>query len=437
MWNTIASFSRICSLPERRRRVNSDPFRLMNYNAKMTNPDIPVVYATPLPMNPQFGATNGNTPPKQSLAHNGSTRVFLPHEQQPHRALTESELRALRDQGYTDGLCQALARNNAIHVLRIWIVDNSGSMNSNDGHRLVETKQANDVKVVGCTRWTELQECVNYHVQLAALLEAPTVFRMLNDPGRVNGPQQFSIAERGPQMIGQDVSIALQTMRNSRPEGCTPLSRHIREIRDNVISMEASLRQNGTRVVIVIATDGMPTDDRGYGGQAAQQEFIQALRSMEGLPVWMVVRLCTDEDHVVEFYNELDSQLELSLDVLDDFMGEAAEIYKLNGWLNYALPLHRMREMGIYNRLFDLLDERLLTADELREFMVLLFGVANFDGVPDPQADWDGFVHAINRIQQNERNPWNPITKRLSPWIDVVKLNQAYSSSESSGCVIS
>merc|ERR1712157_161158 len=103
-----------------------------------------------------------------------------------------------------------------------------------------------------------------------------------------------------------------------------------------------------------------------------QQEFKDCLRSLEGLPVWIVVRLCTDEDSVVEFYNDLDSELELSLEVLDDFTGEAEEVYEFNKWLNYALPLHRIREMGFSHKLFDLLDERALSKSELMEFFVLI-----------------------------------------------------------------
>jgi hypothetical protein len=190
--------------------------------------------------------------------------------------------------------------------------------------------------------------------------------------------------------------------------------------------MDQSLRQDGTKVVVVLATDGLPTDSHGQCDITTKREFTQALRSLEGLPVWIVVRLCTDEDDVVEYYNNLDAQLELSIEVLDDFTQEAKEVCAKNAWLNYALPLHRCREMGYFNRLFDLLDERLLSLEELREFLFLLFGAENFDGVPDPQTDWRGFMRSIASIVGSEKKQWNPVTKRLSPWVNIKKLDKEY-----------
>ena len=66
-----------------------------------------------------------------------------------------------------------------VMVGSIWIVDNSGSMQKTDGHRLIETGQRQQqVKFVQCSRWEEITECVCYHIQLAALLQAPTSFRV-------------------------------------------------------------------------------------------------------------------------------------------------------------------------------------------------------------------------------------------------------------------
>jgi len=165
-----------------------------------------------------------------------------------------------------------------------------------------------------------------------------SIYQLLNDPGRHVGPQQFTIEKSSPQN-------ALNVMKKARPGGCTPPTDHITAVHTEILAMVPELKAKGQKIALIITTDGLPTDDQGHGGPAHQQQFVNALRLLEGLPVWLVIRLCTDEEDVVNFYNELDNQLELSLEVLDDFAGEAQEVYEHNPWLNYALPLHRMREM--------------------------------------------------------------------------------------------
>ncbi len=391
---------------------------------------IPMAVATPLapPQAAMAVATPLATPQATSrptmLKEGRSKRVLVP--QPSSKNLNQNEILALKDQGYTDGLIKSIARSNMNFPLRIWIVDNSGSMVTADGHRLISTGNSNDVRFVNCSRWAEIKETVEYHAQIASLLEAPTVFRLLNDPGRMAGPQQFSIAERGSEFVSEDLAVALNTMQMASPAGVTPLTQHVREIRANVEAMKEELQMTGQKVVIVLATDGLPSDNYGSSNRHTLNEFKDALRSLEGLPVWIVVRLCTDEGNVVEFYNDLDSQLELSLEVLDDFTGEAEEVYEHNKWLNYALPLHRIREMGFSHKLFDLLDERRFTREELKQFFLLLFGPDKFDGVPDPQIDWKGFLRRIDQIANSEKRQWNPIRKKLMPWIDVKKLNSIY-----------
>lgn len=405
---------------------SQDPSAASPIPMATATPIPPPMVATAIPAPDQYSQGTATRPrPTQTLLKQGrSKRVLVP--QPSSKQLSRNETLALKDQGYTDGLIKSIARSNMSFPLRIWIVDNSGSMVSGDGHRLVQTGHSNDVRFVNCSRWAEIRETVEYHAQIAALLEAPTVFRLLNDPGKMAGPQQFSIAERGSEFVSEDLSIALNTMQMASPGGVTPLTEHIREIRANVMAMRDELSQMGQKVVIVLATDGLPSDNYGSSNRNTLNEFKDALRSLEGLPVWIVVRLCTDEDNVVNFYNDLDSQLELSLEVLDDFTGEAEEVYEHNKWLNYALPLHRIREMGFSHKLFDLLDERQFTKEELRQFFLMMFGADKFDGVPDPQIDWEGFLRRITRIVNEEKQQWNPIKRRVMPWVDLKKLNSIY-----------
>jgi len=120
---------------------------------------------------------------------------------------------------------------------------------------------------------------------------------------------------------------------------------------------------------------------------------------------------------------------------LDDFVAEASEVHEKNPWLNYALPLHRMREFGFHDRILDMLDERLLTKGELRDVALLLFGKSSVDGsLPDPAANWTLFLKELQRLQSQEDQQWNPTSKKLSPWINVKKLNTIYG--DGSNCIV-
>jgi len=176
---------------------------------------------------------------------------------------------------------------------------------------------------------------------------------------------------------------------------------------------------------VVLATQGLPTNEKGEGGPSVIQHFVQTLRSLEGLPVWVVVRLCTDDEQVFDFYNSLDSQFNLPYDVLDDYFGESLEVYLRNPWLTYALPLHRFREFGFKITVLDTIDERALTKAEVRDLCCLLFSV-NHSDLPDPTTHWEAFFQVISGVAVREKQQWNPITRKVCPWINLHDLNALY-----------
>lgn len=393
---------------------------------------VPVV-AVPFP--DDHGASAPPSSSRPGLGPKGKSSYRLPSSRRigEFAAVPEQTIQSLMKQGYTRGLATSIAQTIKSFPLRIWVVDNSGSMQHTDGHRFVETRRTQDVKVVNCSRWDEIKGCVEYHAQISAALEAPTTFRMLNDPRVGPNSQQFGVAEKtlDPNVIQEEVSRAVAIMNQSQPGGVTPLIKHLREIRQSVEEMAPELNANGTRVAIILATDGLPTDEQGYNNSAVQREFVEALRGLESLPVWVVIRLCTDEESVCEFYNSLDDQLELSLEVLDDFLEEADEVYEHNPWLKYALPLHRLREMGYHNRVFDMIDERKLTHQEIKDFCsLLLIDTQPYDQLPDPSADWKEFSRTIKGLLAKQPGQWNPKKKKVTPWIDMKKLDKIYGDSK-------
>lgn len=371
----------------------------------------------------------------------------IPHKQDEsfliaNDPLSDLQIEDLLKQGFTKGQIMSLQDMKEVFALRFWIIDNSGSMQQPDGHKIISARtgssNAGNLHMLPCSRWEEIVDCVEYHIKLAGIIQAPTRFRLLNNPGANIGPQQFSVADDTKDGINQEVLRATNVMRRTRPGGCTPLTSHILEIHNEISKMAPQLRRLGKKVVIIIATDGLPTDDLGYGGSSHNQEFVDALRLLEGLPVWVVVRLCTDDENVVSFYNNLDGQLELSLEVLDDFTGEAIEVTNENPWLNYCLPIHRLREFGYHHRVFDMLDERLLTKSELRDFFTLIVGKDSCDGWADPLLDWESFSQDIARLLSMESHQYDPVRKRMAPLVSINKLNRIYgrSSCFPNSCVV-
>jgi Mg-chelatase subunit ChlD len=390
--------------------------------------------------------------PIEDVSSSSTIRLNIDASQ---RVPSQQAIDSLKQQGFTRGLITSMTLNKREFPIRMWIVDNSGSMRASDGNKIVRTKKNEMSLISGVSRWVEMQQTVEYHANLAATLQAPTIFRLLNDPGIVAGPQQFSVADNGYENSDRDLAVALQTMANTSPSGATPLTQHVREIRQNILALEHELRTTGTRIAIIIATDGLPSDNEGNSTTNIKNEFEQELRSLAGLPVWVVVRLCTDEEDVVNYWNNIDqgvqflyflfrfcfvkidlilnaihfsvAVLELNMEVLDDFASEAKEVQTYNKWLNYTLPLHRLREMGFYDNILDLLDEKKLSKDEVIQFCKLLFG-PNFlcEVSVDPYNDWNGFCTFLGTLMKNEQKQWNPVRRRMEPWIDINILKREF-----------
>merc|ERR1719277_306952 len=199
---------------------------------------------------------------------------------------------------------------------------------------------------------------------------------------------------RGPE---EEQLQELRTMlRNNGPRGVTPIAERLEDIQRRIQAGVTDLAQRAQMVFLTIVTDGLPTTPfSGHSTDADKNQMIQALRFLSAASVQLVIRLCTDDEETIRFYNRIDEELELPLDILDDMVGEAKELAQRgNDWFAYTPVINRMREAGTLCKILDTLDERPLCPLEVRRLAGLLIGSQQpLDSLSDRQ-----FINEIARL---------------------------------------
>mmetsp|Transcript_42714 Transcript_42714/g.48544 ORF Transcript_42714/g.48544 Transcript_42714/m.48544 type:complete len:417 (+) Transcript_42714:67-1317(+) len=372
---------------------------------------------------------------------------FINKEDIPRRSIVEDNriIDYLRSQGFTIGLARTLIANTDAFAARIWLINNSKSMNCADGHRVVQDAR-HKITNVSCTRWEEVSSTLFWHANFAALMKAPSAIRMVH--GAMGHPQQLGVASSEEVDIQSEIrrlsSLMQQTPAGS---GCEMLP-HLREIVDSCLKIPVELFGEDRFMAIIFVTDRLPIDENGSEGEHVTKEFLETLNMLSGLPIWVVIRLSTDDQHIVDFYNKLDDQMayvkvesgQVHLDVLDDFVSEAEAVNNHNPWLNYAYPLHLCRESAVNFPVFDVLNDRPLSHDELVDFINLLFyrnpaGVWAAQPLPNPLTHYAQFRAEVLELVKKGGSLYNPIKRRVQPWIDMRLMDKIYGPPKKS-CVI-
>jgi hypothetical protein len=157
------------------------------------------------------------------------------------------------------------------------------------------------------SRWDELSNFAKIIIEIAAVFNS-------------NGCDVHFLNMQGVKNVRSFDQLSLYF--RDRPAGSTPLSRTIQ----NVIRENPAQSLGNKNLLIIIATDGEPTDDSGYSNIP---EFKQTLLNRP-TNVFTNIVACTNDERSIGYLNGLDRELP-RLDVVDDYASELAEIRRIKG----------------------------------------------------------------------------------------------------------
>jgi hypothetical protein len=151
-------------------------------------------------------------------------------------------------------------------------------------------------------------------------------------------------------MTGITHSDQVQPLFQNPPGGYTPIPRVLNQIMQD---KAAIIREK--KMLVLIATDGQPTNDVG---DDATKEFFRCLKTRPA-NVHVSIIACTDDDSTMEYLNNIDIVVPY-VDVNDDYLSEKKEVQAAQG-ASYAFSFGDYvvkTLLGSINPLFDSLDEK-------------------------------------------------------------------------------
>ena len=134
-----------------------------------------------------------------------------------------------------------------------------------------------------------------------------------------------------------------------------PLCAKVREVVKQIEEYKPNIR-GGQKIVLFIATQGLPSDG----------DIKEALQPLNGSPVHLVVRLCSDDAELRSAWKKAQEALRFKIDIVG---GRSVKlIAPENKWLSYGEPLRQLREMGgsLGDVPFIKIDQELLSAAEMK-----------------------------------------------------------------------
>ena len=237
------------------------------------------------------------------------------------------------------------------------------------------------------TRWQEMIDSVKFHAEVATHSNIPMTVKFLR------GFEWMELGKGNFDGYGN----FLRKCETTRACGDTPRIQNLKQL----LLIVQKLQHDQT---ITGATEPTPSHvllySDGEASDGSNEDVVKTLKSFSHLNVSFTVCLCTNEEKVVAYWNKIERDVELPLDILADWPMEADEVYEHNPWLCYGKPLHQLRQCGLGETFLDRLDEHPLYPEQRSALQSLLM---------DPSSPMT----------------FCPRSKTIRPWLEVVTCPQA------------
>jgi hypothetical protein len=221
-------------------------------------------------------------PPAQPQA----PAVVHPHVERRRRDPSAALLAQL---GVPPGLARiAIAEADKV-AARIFLLDNSGSTNSVDGHVL------KGEHLVSATRWEEICASAHDACRLGIATGVPCEFHLLNPPRGGSGETAVEGEDFLCTATDADADRLRIFLRRVTPQGVTPLAERLRSMwpRFEALATARSSTHSAHVSFLIIMTDGAPTPpNSGVPTPQAAAAALNALRRLtQQFALRLVVRL--------------------------------------------------------------------------------------------------------------------------------------------------
>jgi len=298
------------------------------------------------------------------------------------------------------------------------VIDNSSSMLALDGTICIQsTNNIGKITIIdGVTRWQEATKKTVAIAKYNIHRKFPCIYYLLNPE---NGRDwliniDFVIIDPNKEDYDNNLKILISFMLNrGNIRGNTPLDKITNNVRTSLHLFMNESNYKTTPICYNIITDGKPN---------SKYLFEKELRFLaNNYNIFLTINLCTNDNGIIEYYNNLDKTIgnELGgLDVIDDFKGEQLEIINAgNNFITYSYDIHLCRMAGCNSVVADLLDEETLSVYHANKLVKELLN--NPKNLPH----WTNRVEYINKVSELNKPVYNLYYNKNTSIINTTRLN--------------